>query len=144
MISDRGKHFSEASFLYFLFILFQHCTSQCVPALLLKRHEISDGGWLTPSLPQPVKFPGWKMHGRACKQYIFRFYNTPTFNARRFDENLFTCHCEKENKKAYGFQISHFYWSFLKRYHGSEEVKGPRKAVFVCNGTLKIDPIMKV
>ena len=30
---------------------------------------------LTPLLPQPVKYPGWKMHGRACKQYIFRSYN---------------------------------------------------------------------
>ena len=26
--------------------------------------------WITPSLPQPVKFPRWKMHGGACKQYI--------------------------------------------------------------------------
>ena len=26
----------------------------------------------------------------------------------------------------------------------SGPMKGPRKAVFVCNGTLKIDPIMKV
>ena len=25
---------------------------------------------LTPSLPQPVKFIRWKVHGRACKQYI--------------------------------------------------------------------------
>ena len=30
---------------------------------------------LTPSLPQPVKFPSWMMHGHACKQYIFRSYN---------------------------------------------------------------------
>ena len=29
----------------------------------------------TPSLPQPVKFPGWMMHGCACKQYIFRSNN---------------------------------------------------------------------
>ena len=29
---------------------------------------------LTPSLPQPVQFPGRKMHRRACKQYIFWFY----------------------------------------------------------------------
>ena len=27
---------------------------------------------LTPSLPQPVTFPGWKMHGPACKQNISR------------------------------------------------------------------------
>ena len=30
---------------------------------------------LTPSLPQPVKFPGWKMHAHACKLYLFRSYN---------------------------------------------------------------------
>ena len=29
-----------------------------------------------------------------------------------FDEDPFTCQCEKEDKKAYGFQILHFYWSF--------------------------------
>ena len=33
---------------------------------------------LTLSLPQPVKFPSWKMQGRACKQYIFRSYNRPS------------------------------------------------------------------
>jgi len=30
----------------------------------------------------------------------------------RFDEIPFTCLCEKEDKKALGFQISHFYGSF--------------------------------
>ena len=99
-------------FFIILYFLFQHCIHQCVPALLWKRHEISDGGWLTPSLPQPVKISGWKMHGRACKQYISRFYNPSTFSAIRYDESPFTCHCEKENQKAYGFQISDFYWSF--------------------------------
>ena len=34
------------------------------------RYKLTD--LLTPSLPQPVKFPGWKMHGRAYKQYIFQ------------------------------------------------------------------------
>ena len=29
---------------------------------------------LTPSLPQPVQFPGRKVHIRACKQYIFLSY----------------------------------------------------------------------
>ena len=28
------------------------------------------------------------------------------------DENPFTCQCEKEGKKAQGFQVSHFYWLF--------------------------------
>ena len=51
-------------------------------------------------LPQPVKFPGSKMHVRACKQYISRSYNTSTFNAMHFDESPFTCQCEKENKMA--------------------------------------------
>ena len=31
---------------------------------------------LTPSLPRPVKFPGWKLHGRSCKQCIFWSCNT--------------------------------------------------------------------
>ena len=52
------------------------------------------------------------MHGRACKQCIFRSYNI-YISAIRFDENPFTCQCEKEDKKAYGSQISHFYESFL-------------------------------
>ena len=56
---------------------------------------------LTPSLPQPVAFPGWKTHGRAaCKEYIFRSYNTSTLNAKHFDENPFTCQCEKEDRNA--------------------------------------------
>ena len=29
-----------------------------------------------------------------------------------FDENPLTCQCEKEDEKAEGFQMSHFYWSF--------------------------------
>ena len=38
-----------------------------------------------------------------------------------FDENPFTCQCEKGNKKAEGFQISHFYRSFSNEIM---EVKG--------------------
>ena len=55
---------------------------------------------LTPSLPGPVIFLGWKMHKRTYKQYIFESYNTSTFNAMHFDENPFTCQYEKENKRA--------------------------------------------
>ena len=43
--------------------------------------------FLTPLLPQPVKFQGWKMLGRAYKQYIFQSCNTPASNAMHFDEN---------------------------------------------------------
>ena len=56
--------------------------------------------WLTPSLPEPVKFSGSKMHGRAYKQYIFWSYNMSTFNAMRFKENPFTHQCDKEDKRA--------------------------------------------
>ena len=55
---------------------------------------------LNPSLPQPIKCPGWKMHGATCKQYNIQSYVIPTFNANRFDENPFTCQCEKQHKKA--------------------------------------------
>ena len=37
--------------------------------------------FLTPSLPLPVKIPGWKTHGRAGRQCIFRSYSTSTFSA---------------------------------------------------------------
>ena len=69
------------------------------------------------------------MDGRACKEYIFQSYNTSTFSAMRFDENPFTCQCEKENKKVSGFQISHFYWSFssntmaVKAYLGDIQLR---------------------
>ena len=55
---------------------------------------------LTPSLSHPVKFPVWMMYGHACKKCIFRSYNTSTFNAMSFDENLFTCQCEEGDKEA--------------------------------------------
>ena len=52
------------------------------------------------------------MHGRAYKEYIFRSYNTSTFNALLFNINPFTRQCGKEGKKAWGFEILHFYWWF--------------------------------
>ena len=50
---------------------------------------------LTPSLPQPVEFPGWKMQGRTCKQYVFRSNN---FSAVHFRDYPFTCQYNTENK----------------------------------------------
>jgi len=69
---------------------------------------------LTPSLPQPVKFPGWKMHRRTCKLYIFWSCNTATFSAMHFDKNSFTCQCEKEYKRLKLLRVSNFalYCSF--------------------------------
>ena len=67
----------------------------------------SNGGMLLmserASLPQHVKilkFLSRKVHACTCKQYIFQSYCTSTFNAMRFDQNLFTCQCKKEGKKA--------------------------------------------
>ena len=49
------------------------------------------------------------MDERAWNQYIFRSYNTSTFNAMRFYKNPVTCQYEKEDKKAYGVSnVSHF------------------------------------
>ena len=54
--------------------------------------------------------------------------NTSTFNDMPFDENLFTCQCEKKTKtKAEGFQISHFYWSF-----SSEIMAVKRSGIRLC------------
>ena len=55
---------------------------------------------LTPSLTQPVKFPGWKMQPHACKQSIFRSNKKSAFNTERFDENLEE---EKEMHKDFKF-----------------------------------------
>ena len=45
---------------------------------------------LTPSLPQPVKFLGWKVHVRAWKQSISWSCNKSLFNSVGFDEIPFT------------------------------------------------------
>ena len=55
---------------------------------------------LTPSLAQPVKFPGLVMHGHICKQCFSVIYITSIFSAMRFDEDPFTCQPEKERKKG--------------------------------------------
>ena len=62
------------------------------PCFLVQGQDCSVQFSLTSSLPQPVKFPGWKVHTQACKQYIFRSqYNKSTFDTTHFDGYLFTC-----------------------------------------------------
>ena len=79
-------------------------------------------GSLTPSLPQPLKLPGWNMHGRACKQYIFRFYNIYfqccTFWCKSFDMPV-------RQRKQKSLRVSTFVFSLaiFKRHHGSEGVQ---------------------
>ena len=43
---------------------------------------------------------------------IFSSPITSTFNAVRFNENPFTCQCEKEDRNSEGFQILHFIGHF--------------------------------
>ena len=63
------------------------------------------------------------MHGRACKEYIFRPYNTSTFNAMRFDEILSHDSAKKEDKKRLRVSDSELLWVVLKWHHGREGVK---------------------
>ena len=60
---------------------------------------------LTPSLPQPVKFPGWTMHWRAWKQYIFCSYNTSTFKDMRFLWKFWHKSVRKSTKRLKSFKF---------------------------------------
>ena len=76
----------------------------CKPQFSTSTKPQQVGGLLTPPLPQPVTILGCTMHKHVCKQYIFRFCNTSTFNAIRFDENPLTCQCKKRKQK--GLKVS--------------------------------------
>ena len=94
---------------------------------------------LTPSLSQLVKYPGWKMHGRACKQSIFRSYNTSIFSAMRLDEDPFTCQRKKkEDKNADGFQISHFYGSFSNDIMAVKGLDTVGRTWLACTGVVAV------
>ena len=54
---------------------------------------------------------------------IFSGPITSIFNAKHFDENLFTWQCEKEDKNAYRFQISHFYGAFSNHIMAGKGLK---------------------
>ena len=55
--------------------------------------------YLTPSLPQSVKFPGWKVHTYTHANstykyiYIWRSYNKSTFNTVHFATSPVRCSC---------------------------------------------------
>ena len=93
-------------------------------------------GLVNPITAQPVQFPGWKAHGCACKQCIFGSCKTSTFNAMDFDEYLFTCRCEKEDKMAQGFQILRCYWSFSSDNMALKGLKLPVNVFIWRNGPL--------
>ena len=95
---------------------------------LSKRHSCLTcsvmGYLLTPSRPQPLKFAGWKIYGRACKQYIFRSYSTSTFGATRFDKKKYF-HRPVRKRRQKGFKVSNFalLWVVFNWHHGGEGVK---------------------
>ena len=84
----------------------------------------------TPSLPQPVNVPGWKIHGSACKEYISGPIAS-TFNVLHFYDYSSTCQCNNNNnnnknrRRRKGLRV----WNFalllvvFKWHHGSEGVK---------------------
>ena len=83
--------------------------------------DYRDTTWtrLTPSLPQPVKFPGWMTQGRACKQYIFRSFNV-CFQCSVFWWKSF----HMPVRKRTGLKDSNLAFSLaiFKRHHGNEGV----------------------
>ena len=46
---------------------------------------------LTPSLPQAIHFPDWRVHPDACKHFSHQAYNKPTFNTVHFDAKPSSC-----------------------------------------------------
>ena len=85
--------------------------------------ESSSNSNLTPSLPEPVKFPGWKMYGRAYKQCIVQSYNTCTYQCYAFRWKSFHMPVQKRRQK--GWRVSDLALSLVvfKWHHGSEGVK---------------------
>ena len=68
---------------------------------------------LTPSMLQPVKLPGCKLHPHACKQSIFQSYNKSNFNLMLM-----------RKRKQKGLRISTFaLLLILFKWHGSDRVK---------------------
>ena len=80
---------------------------------------------LTPSLPQPVKFPGWKMHVRASKQYIFRSYKI-WFQCYALWWKSFHMPVRKRRQKQLRVLNFALLLVVLKWRHGSEVVNGRR------------------
>ena len=86
---------------------------------------LKTGCWsydLTPSLPQPVKFLGWKMHRHACKQYILRSYNI-YFQCCVFGWKSFHIPVWKRREKQLRFSNIVLLIVVFKWHHGSEGVK---------------------
>ena len=97
---------------------------------------------LTPSLPQPVKFPGWKMHERACKLYIFRSYNT-YFQCCVSIKKSFHMPVRKRRQKELRVYIFALLLLVFKWHHGSEGVNVCRN-VALAEATTRSNPVTAV
>ena len=97
-----------------------------------RRRNNKLGEALTPSLPQPVKCPGWMMHRRACKQYVFRSCSTSIFSSVRFDGDSLTCQC-RGDKNTKGLRVSNFALLLVvfKRHYGRDGVKSKAESRFL-------------
>ena len=79
---------------------------------------------LTPSLPQPVKFRGWKVHTYTPANSIFDGPITNGLSILTILIEILSWAYAKEEKPEW-FQIRHFYWMFSewqRGKHGSERV----------------------
>ena len=63
---------------------------------------------LNPFTAQSLTFPGCKMHGRACKQYIFRSYNPSTFGTMCLMKILSHASPKRETKRLNGSKFRTF------------------------------------
>ena len=91
---------------------------------------------LTPSLPQPVEFPGWKVPAPARRQSILRPYKKSAFKTVRFDDwNSFDMLIRKRKRKMHkDVKFRTFIGLFFNWHYGSERVNvSPGERVFVCS-----------
>ena len=94
-------------FLLFCFCVFCCCCCCCSPVIVQAATENMQSNHSMRLVINPFTSPACKISGlkdvrieAPSNIYIFRSYNPPTFNATRFEENPFTCHCKKQNRKA--------------------------------------------
>ena len=109
-------------------ICYSFILSHCASPILCWIQVLS---WrtLTPSLPQPVKFPGWMMNGHTCKQYSFRSYNI-FFQCYALWWKSFHTPVPKRRQKGSRVSNVTLVWVIFK-WHGSGGVKH-EAALIVC------------
>ena len=104
-----------------------HAGSATLTAVYLSLECRRPSVWnlLTLSLPQPVKYPGWKMHGRASNS-IFSDPITSIFQCYEFWWKYFHVPVRKRRQK--GLRVSNFahLCVVFKWHRGSEGVNNTR------------------